>query len=38
VTVALAALLKNAERRAQQAVQYKLEAIARAMLESRRGG
>jgi hypothetical protein len=37
VTVALAALLKNAERRAQQVVQYKLEAIARAMLESRRG-
>jgi low affinity Fe/Cu permease len=37
VTLALVALLKNAERRAEHAVQYKLDAIARAMLESRRG-
>jgi low affinity Fe/Cu permease len=38
VTLALVALLKNAERRAEHAVQYKLDAIARAILEIRRGG
>jgi len=38
VTLALVALLKNAERRAEHAVQYKLDAIARALLESRSSG
>jgi len=33
VTLALVALLKNAERRAEHAVQFKLDAIARALLE-----
>jgi low affinity Fe/Cu permease len=32
VTLALVALLKNAERRAEHAVQFKLDAIARALL------
>jgi low affinity Fe/Cu permease len=34
ITLALVALLKNAERRAEHAVQYKLDAIARALLAS----
>jgi hypothetical protein len=33
VTLALVAMLKNAERRAEHAVQYKLDAIAAALLE-----
>lgn len=37
VTLALVALLKNAEKRAEHAVQYKLDAIAQALLEMRRG-
>ncbi|MDX2562887.1 hypothetical protein PV371_24965 [Streptomyces sp. TX20-6-3] len=36
VTLLLLALLKNAERRAERAVQRKLDAIARALLEERR--
>jgi low affinity Fe/Cu permease len=36
VTLALVALLKNAERRSEHAIQYKLDAIANAMLETRR--
>jgi low affinity Fe/Cu permease len=35
VTLALVALLKNAERRAEHAVQYKLDAIAGALLADR---
>lgn len=38
ITLALVALLKNAELRAEHAIQYKLDAIAAAMLEARRGG
>ncbi len=37
VTLLLLALLKNAERRAEHAVQQKLDAIAAALLEQRRG-
>jgi low affinity Fe/Cu permease len=37
VTLLLLALLKNAERRAEAAVQQKLDAIAAALLEQRRG-
>jgi low affinity Fe/Cu permease len=37
VTLLLVALLKNAERRAEGAVQQKLDAIAAALLEQRRG-
>jgi low affinity Fe/Cu permease len=37
VTLLLLALLKNAERRAEHAVQQKLDAIAAAMLEQRKG-
>jgi low affinity Fe/Cu permease len=36
VTLALVALLKNAERRAEHVVQYKLDAIAGALLAERR--
>ncbi|MFJ2931542.1 low affinity iron permease family protein [Streptomyces sp. NPDC087219] len=36
VTLLLLALLKNAERRAERAVQRKLDAIARALLDERR--
>ncbi|MEA2155616.1 MAG: hypothetical protein QOE11_1756 [Solirubrobacteraceae bacterium] len=35
ITLALVALLRNTERRAEHAVQYKLDAIARALLASR---
>ncbi|MCX4825252.1 low affinity iron permease family protein [Streptomyces sp. NBC_01142] len=35
VTLLLLALLKNAERRAERAIQLKLDAIARALLEER---
>jgi low affinity Fe/Cu permease len=38
VTLALVALLKNAELRSEHAIQYKLDAIAAAMLEARRDG
>ena len=38
VTLALVALLKNAELRSEHAIQYKLDAIAAAMLEARREG
>jgi low affinity Fe/Cu permease len=37
ITLLLLALLKNAERRAEHAVQQKLDAIAAALLEQRRG-
>jgi low affinity Fe/Cu permease len=37
ITLLLVALLKNAERRAEGAVQQKLDAIAAALLEQRRG-
>jgi low affinity Fe/Cu permease len=37
VTLLLLALLKNAERRAEHAVQQKLDAIAAALLEQRKG-
>jgi low affinity Fe/Cu permease len=37
VTLVLVALLKNAELRAERALQTKLDAIATAMLEDRRG-
>ncbi len=37
VTLALVALIKNAELRSEHAIQYKLDAIAEAMLESRHG-
>jgi low affinity Fe/Cu permease len=37
ITLALVALIKNAERRAEHAVQYKLDAIAQALLEMGRG-
>jgi low affinity Fe/Cu permease len=37
VTLMLVALLKNAERRAEGAIQQKLDAIAAALLEKRRG-
>ncbi len=35
VTLALVALIKNAERRAEHAIQFKLDAIAQALLEMR---
>ncbi len=38
VALIIVALLKNAERRSEAAIQYKLDAIAAAMLEARRGG
>ena len=38
LTLALVALLKNAELRAEHAIQYKLDAIAAAMLEARTDG
>ncbi|MFB6894044.1 low affinity iron permease family protein [Kitasatospora sp. NPDC056327] len=37
VTLLLLAMLKNAERRAEHAVQHKLDAIARALLEQQEG-
>jgi low affinity Fe/Cu permease len=37
ITLALVALIKNAERRAEHAVQYKLDAIAQALLEMQQG-
>ena len=37
VTLLLLALLKNAERRSEAAIQQKLDAIAAALLEQRRG-
>ncbi|MFE6867291.1 low affinity iron permease family protein [Kitasatospora sp. NPDC057692] len=37
VTLLLLAMLKNAERRAEHAVQRKLDAIARALLEQQQG-
>ena len=37
VTLAIVALLKNAERRAEAALQFKLDAIAAALLEMSRG-
>jgi low affinity Fe/Cu permease len=37
ITLALVALLKNAELRAEHAVQYKLDAIAAALLDEHRG-
>ncbi len=37
ITLLLVALLKNAERRAEHAVQFKLDAIARALLATHRG-
>jgi low affinity Fe/Cu permease len=37
VTLLLVALLKNAERRAEGAIQLKLDAIAAALLEQRKG-
>ncbi|MGX1546574.1 low affinity iron permease family protein [Streptomyces adustus] len=37
VTLLLLAMLKNAERRAEHAIQRKLDAIARAMLEQQEG-
>jgi low affinity Fe/Cu permease len=37
VTLVLVALLKNAERRAEHAVQFKLDAIARALLATHTG-
>lgn len=37
VTLAIVALLKNAERRAEHAIQFKLDAIAATLLEMRRG-
>jgi low affinity Fe/Cu permease len=37
VTLLLVALLKNAERRSEAAIQQKLDAIAAARLEQRRG-
>lgn len=37
VTLLLLALLKNAERRAEHAIQRKLDAIARALLEQQEG-
>jgi len=37
VTLILVALLKNAERRSEGAVQQKLDAIAAALLEQRKG-
>jgi len=37
VSLILLALLKNSERRAEQAIQKKLDAIAAALLEQRRG-
>ncbi|MEA2318152.1 MAG: hypothetical protein QOD44_2341 [Solirubrobacteraceae bacterium] len=37
VTLLLLALLKNAERRAEAAIQQKLDAIAAALLEQKRG-
>ncbi|MFG2617678.1 hypothetical protein ACGFXC_08610 [Streptomyces sp. NPDC048507] len=37
VSLLLLALLKNAERRAEHAIQRKLDAIAAALLESQRG-
>ena len=37
VTLLLVAMLKNAERRSEAAIQQKLDAIAAALLEQRRG-
>ena len=37
ITLALVALIKNAERRAEHAVQFKLDAIAKMMLATHRG-
>ena len=37
VTLAIVALLKNSERRAEAALQFKLDAIAQALLELHRG-
>jgi low affinity Fe/Cu permease len=37
VTLAIVALLKNTERRAEHALQFKLDAIAAALLEMSRG-
>lgn len=37
VTLAIVALLKNSERRAEAALQFKLDAIAEALLEMHRG-
>lgn len=37
VTLALVALIKNSERRAEHAIQFKLDAIAQALLDDRRG-
>ncbi len=37
VTLLLLALLKNSERRAEHAIQLKLDAIAAALLETREG-
>jgi low affinity Fe/Cu permease len=37
VTLLLVALLKNAERRSEAAIQQKLDAIAAALLEQRKG-
>ena len=38
LTLVLVALLKNAELRSEHAIQYKLDAIAAAMLETRQEG
>jgi low affinity Fe/Cu permease len=38
ITLLLLALLKNAERRAEGAIQQKLDAIAAALLEQKEGG
>jgi low affinity Fe/Cu permease len=38
LTLALVALVKNAEMRSERAIQHKLDAIAAALLEDRRGG
>ena len=38
LTLALVALVKNAEMRSERAIQHKLDAIAGALLEDRRGG
>jgi low affinity Fe/Cu permease len=38
VTLVLVALLKNAELRAERAIQRKLDAIASSLLQDKRGG
>lgn len=38
LTLALVALVKNAEMRSERAIQQKLDAIASALLDDRRGG